>query len=101
MGVFGLFGKKVPSSVTAHILDPNSGYTQQTWVVGQQIQRDAVEKFSDNGNLFVVVAYKAGVPSRMICRRDVWNQTKAQFDQIDAEGKDSLRRAMDLINKPE
>lgn len=91
MSIFGIFGKKTPSSVTAHILDPKTGYSKQTWTVGQHVQREAVEKFSERGNIFVIVVYEAGTPKQMICRRDVWNQTKAQFDSIDETGQASMR----------
>lgn len=87
------------ANITAHILDPNTGYTQQTWTVGQDVQQDVAEKFSENGNLFVVVLYEAGTPKRIICRREVWNKTKAQHDQIDSAGQDSIRRTMNELNK--
>ena len=87
------------ANITAHILDPNTGYTQQTWTVGQDVQQDVAEKFSENGNLFVVVLYEAGIPKRIICRREAWNQTKAQHDQIDSAGQDSMRRTMIELNK--
>ncbi len=99
MSVFGLFGKKPHSSVTAHILDPNTGYSKQTWTVGQRVSREAVESLSEDGNIFVIVVYEAGAPKQMICRRDIWNQTKAQFESIDAAGQASMRRVMDEINK--
>lgn len=99
MSIFGIFEKKIPSSVSAHILDPNSGYSKQTWTVGQQVPREAVEKLGEDGNIFVVVVYEGGTPKQIICRRDVWNQTKAQFDSIDETGKASMRRVMDEINK--
>lgn len=99
MSIFGIFGKKTPSSVTAHILDPNTGYSKQTWTVGQHVPREAVEKFSESGNIFVVVVYETGTPKQMICRRDVWNQTKAQFDSIDETGQASMRRIMSELDK--
>jgi hypothetical protein len=99
MSIFGIFGRKIPSSVTAHILDPNTGYSKQTWTVGQHVPRETVEKLSEDGNIFVVVAYEAGTPKQMICRRDIWNQTKAQFESIEATGQASMRRIMDEIEK--
>ena len=99
MSLFGLFGKKSPSSVTAHILDPNTRYSKQTWTVGQHVPHEAVAKLSENGNIFVVVVYEAGKPKQMICRRDIWNKTKEQFEGIEAAGQASMRRAMDEIDK--
>lgn len=99
MRLFGLFGNKPLSSVTAHILDPNAGYSKQTWVVGQHVPREAVEELSEDGNIFVVVAYEAGKPKQMICRRDIWNQTKEQFEGIETAGEASMRRVMDELDK--
>ena len=86
-------------NITAHILDPNTGYTQQTWTVGQHVQQEVVEKLSENGNLFVVVHYEAGIPKQIICKHEVWNQTKAQHDLIDSTGQGSIQRTMDGGNK--
>lgn len=99
MSFFGLFRKKSPSSVTAHILDPNTGYSKETWAVGQHVPREAVEQLAESDSLFVVVVYEAGTPKRMICKRDIWNQTRSQFDAIEAEGQASMRQVMDEINK--
>lgn len=99
MSFFGLFGKKSPSSVTAHILDPNSGYSKEMWAVGQHVPQEVVEQFAEGDNLFVVVVYEAGTPSRMICKREIWNQTKSQFEAIEAEGQASMSRIMDELNK--
>lgn len=97
---FEIFGKKTPAAVTAHILDPKFGYSKQTWAVGQHVSREAVEKLSEDGSIFVVVAYEAGTPKQVICRRDIWDQTKEQFGYIEATGQASLRQIMDEINKP-
>ncbi len=55
MSFFRLFGKKTPSSVTAHILDPNTGYSKETWTVGQHVPQEAVKQLAEGNNLFVVV----------------------------------------------
>lgn len=96
---FGIFGKKTPSSVTAHILDPNTGYSTTTWTVGQQVTRETVEKLSEGGNIFVIIAYDAGIPKQLICRRDIWNQTKAQFESIEVTGQAAMRRTKDELHK--
>lgn len=102
MGLFdSLFGKSSAplSTVVAHILDPNSGYTTQQWKVGEHIEEEAVRRLSDRGNIFVVVSYEAGQAKRVICKREVWNQVKAQFDGIDRAGSESMRRIKDELNK--
>lgn len=101
MGLFSFLSGKLssPSTVTAHILDPNVGYTQQQWVVGEQVGEDTVRQLGDGENVFVVVAYEAGQAKRVICKREIWNQVKSQFDGIDRAGAESMRRAMDELDK--
>jgi len=99
MSFFGRFGKKSPSLVTAHILDPIAGYSKETWTVGHDVPQVAVEKLAEGDNLFVVVVYEAGEPNRLVCKRDIWNQTKSQFEAIESEGQASMSRMIDEINK--
>ena len=87
------------STVVAHILDPNSGYTTQQWNIGEHIKEEAVSRLGDGGNVFVVVSYEAGRAKQVICKREIWNQVRAQFDGIDQAGSDSMRRTMDELNK--
>jgi len=87
MSLFGILGKKPPSSVTAHILDPKTGYSTQIWTVGQHVTREDVEELSEDGNVFVVVAYVQGQPKSVICKRTIWLQVKAQHDAIDRKQK--------------
>src|SRR5437867_43725 len=56
-------------SVTAHILDPQTGYTQETWIAGTHIKLEDMEKWSENGNVFVLGYYDKGIPKSMICSR--------------------------------
>ena len=95
MSFFGLFGKKPLSSVIAHILDPNAGYSTQTWAVGNQISRENAERLVESGNIFVVVFYEDGAPKQIICKRGVWDQAKAQFDRIDAKGQTMMQEAIE------
>jgi len=77
-----ILGNKPPSLVTAHIFDPKTGYSKQTWRVGEQVPHGTVEKFCEDGNIFVIVYYVGDTPHQMIRRRDNWNQFKAHFDSI-------------------
>ena len=98
MNIFGIFGKRTTSSVTAHILDPKIGYSKQTWRAGEQVPHETVEKFCEDGNIFVIVYYEAGTPKQMICKRDMWNQIKAHFDSVDKASQASMRQIMDELN---
>ncbi len=99
MSFFGLFGKKSPSLVTAHILDPNTGYSKEIWAVGRQVAQATVDQLAEGDDLFVVVVYQGGTPKSIVCKSDIWNQTKAQFESIETEGESSMRRVMDEMNK--
>jgi len=95
--------RTIPTSVIAHMLDPNTGYVRHQMVVGQQIDAETVEKFAEGENIFVLVAYEKGVPKHIICKREMWEQQKAAFDAIDSAGrsatKDVLDRLRNLDNK--
>ena len=99
MSIFGIFGKKTPSSITAHILDPVTGYSKQTWIIGKNVTREVVDKLAEDGNIFVVVVYESGTPNQIICNRNLWNQTKAQFGAIEGAGQASARQLMDELGK--
>jgi hypothetical protein len=87
MSIFGLFRTKSSASVTAHILDPNSGYTRHTWIVGSQIQQEAVDRLAENGNVFVVVHYERGEPKSMVCKREIWDEVRKQFELIEGQSR--------------
>lgn len=74
---------QVENKVTAHILDPKSGYLKQEWVVGEHITEDTVLKLSDGENVYVVVAYEKGEAEHLICKKEIWLQVKSQYDEID------------------
>lgn len=105
-GVFKVV-KLGSQSVTAHILDPKTGYSQERWIAGTHITLEDMEKLSDNGSVFVL-AYDdkgipqrkmeklsdngsvfvldfndKGIPQRKVVSRSDWNKAKAHFDQVD------------------
>lgn len=99
MSIFGIFRKKSPSSITAHILDPVTGYSKQTWIIGQNVTREVVENLAEDGNIFVVIVYESGMPNQIICKRNLWNQTKAQFEALEVAGQASVRQLTDELGK--
>jgi hypothetical protein len=62
--------------VIANILDPNHGVTQHKMVIGEQIDQDVVTRFSEDGQIYVMVAYEHGIPQHTICKKDLWLQAK-------------------------
>lgn len=85
--------------VVAHILDPNSGYSKEKWSIDEQINEETVQRLGHNGNVFVVVQYEAGVAKQMVCKNEVWEQVRAQFEDVELSGRESMRRIMDELNK--
>ena len=69
--------------VTAHILDPKTGYLKQEWVVGEHVSEDTVLRLSDGENIYVVVAYEKGKAEHAICKKEIWLHVKSQFEDIE------------------
>lgn len=86
-------------SVTAHILDPKTGYTQETWIAGTHMKLEDMEKWSENGNVFAIDYYDKGIPQRKVMSRSDWNKTKAHFDQVDGNSQKFMRQIDDELNK--
>lgn len=82
-----IFGRSKPQSVVAHVLHPDKGYVRQTYVVGRHVSVDTVNRFAENGNLYIIVHLEKGEPKIIACKRALWEQAKAQYDQIDKDGK--------------
>ena len=80
MGLFdALFGKNVPETVTAHILDPNRGYFTQTWSVGKEVSADTVSRLAEGHDLYTVCVYDAGELKRVHCKKEMWLQMHLLF----------------------
>lgn len=100
MGFFSKLLRKRPVNMTAHILDPISGYLIQTWAVGSEDSDDTMLRLADGTNIYVVNAYVAGELKQIICKREVWLSTKAQMDAIDdasQAGKAITKEMMDKL----
>jgi len=101
MGLWkALFGGKngrPNESVTAHVLNPNFGYKRMQWRAGKEISQESIDKFADNGNVFIVVVYRGGDPVSFFCKREVWLNVLRQFQAIDSESGARLKEALDLV----
>lgn len=95
--LFGTKNSRPNESVTAHVLNPNFGYKRMTWRVGKEISQESIDKFADNGNVFIVVVYRSGNPSSFFCKREGWLNVLRQFQAIDAESRASFKEALDLV----
>jgi hypothetical protein len=80
MGLFNKYRNKVPTKVTAHILDPKNGDHKATWTVGTDVPNDVVSRLADGSDIYVVRAYFSGEMKQMICKREAWLKTKAEID---------------------
>jgi hypothetical protein len=99
MGLFSKLLKKTPENVTAHILDPNSGYQTESWTVGSDVSDDTVSRLADGTNIYVVHVYEAGEMKQIICKREIWLSTKAQMDAIDNAGQAAMARTKEKLDK--
>lgn len=97
-GVFKVV-KQGGQSVTAHILDPKTGYTQEMWMAGEHIKLEDIEQWSENGNIFVLDYYDKGIPQRMVVSRLNWNMAKAHYDQVDAASQEFMRHIDGKLNE--
>ncbi len=72
-------------AVQAHILDPMEGYYVSNWVVGEDIERETVQKFAtDNKQVYVSIAYEKGEPQTLVMKKEVWDKEKQLFDMIES-----------------
>jgi hypothetical protein len=81
--------RQKPKSITAHLLDPNRGYSTQQWEVGKDVEESTASTFAKDGNLYIAVAYEKGEPHLTVCDRDTWNQAKQAFDSTESRLEDS------------
>lgn len=99
MGIFSNILKKTPVNVTAHILDPKSGYQTQIWTVGTDISNDTVSRLADGTNIYVVRSYKAGEIEQVVCKKGIWLFTKTQMDAIDDESQIAMARTKEKLDE--
>lgn len=94
-----LFGKNVPQTVTAHILDPNRGYFTETWTVGKDVPEDTVSRLGDGQHIYAVRASNAGQMKQVLCKKQPWLQARAQFDAIDDAGAAAMARTKAMLDR--
>jgi hypothetical protein len=83
-----------PQTLDAHILDANTGYTKQTWTVGEDVHPDLARYASENGALFVVVTYDDGRAKTAIFKQEAWGLMKGLFDVIDGGPMSALEKSL-------
>jgi hypothetical protein len=97
-GVFKVV-KSGNQSVTAHILNPETGYTQETWIAGTHMKLEDMEKCSENGSVFVIDYHDKGIPQRKVVSRSDWDKARAHFDHCDRDSKERMRQTEVLLKK--
>ncbi len=84
MGIFSkLFGKEEPKTLTAHILDPDTGYTTEAWVVGRDVFPPENVDIKNTKEIYVVNGRKNGEVRSTICSKKIWLAAKAAYAEID------------------
>lgn len=83
----GLISEDPAESVTAHVLEPGRGYYTEVWAIGEDIAADRAARFREAGTdaVYVVIAYKDGEKHKMIMTREIWNEAKAKYDELDGD----------------
>ncbi len=99
MGFFNKLLRKTPENVTAHIINPNSGYQTESWTVGTDVSEDTVSRLADGENIYVVHVYEAGEMKQIICKQEIWLSTKEQMDAIDKEGQAAMDRTKKMFDE--
>jgi len=99
MGFFNKLLRKTPENVTAHIINPNSGYQTEYWKVGTDISEDAVSRLAEGENIYVVHVYESGKMEQIICKQEIWLSTKAQMDAIDKEGQAAMDKTKKMLDE--
>lgn len=91
MGIFDIFKKSSDEirTVQVNLLDPNLGHTKHVWTIGEQIDRETVNKFSEDGNLYVSVAYLDGEPKMTVCKKPMWEELKTILGSMDQDANSS------------
>ncbi len=79
---------KLLDTVEAHILDSIRGYYVETWIVGDDIERETVEEYAtSSGELYAMCVYEKGEPQTYVIAKEIWDKQKSIFSSID-QGKD-------------
>jgi hypothetical protein len=83
--------------VVAHILDSIRGYSNRELRLGRDIAADTVQRLGDNGEVFIIVTYKDGVPTATVRRRVDWLRAEAQQQVLDEKPDLSVWRAREEV----
>jgi hypothetical protein len=78
-------------SCTVHFLDPKGNYSEVLPIGNDGVPKEAYLRFRDeNGDLFAMTIYDAGVPKTSFIAKDIYLAAKARFDQFERERPDAL-----------
>lgn len=68
--------------VRVHILDPLVMHPViESWQVGLDIDQHSIDEYKDkqSGDIYVLISYNGGVPTKMIVKKEMWDDI---FEQI-------------------
>jgi hypothetical protein len=88
---------EMPSgTVLFHVIGPNGSETRHLRV-GVDIPEAQYKKLADpkTGDLYGLTVYEDGTPKTTAIPKQLWEQAKVQFEEIDSVGEEFVQRTMD------
>jgi hypothetical protein len=73
-----------PNTLFNTIMEPRGHYRVETWTIGTDVTAEQAQQWRDpaTGDIYIVVAYKDGKPSKRAISKILWEQGKAEMDRI-------------------
>ncbi len=88
--------EKSSTSVPFYVIGPD-GYETQNMKIGEDIPEEQYKKLRDpeNGALYGLTIYEKGEPKTTVIPKEVWEQAKAQFGEIDSAAEEFRNKNID------
>lgn len=79
----GKISKIEEEVVKVHMLHPVDGYNVLHWVVGEDINKDTVDRFSnENGEIYAMTVFDSGEQKVVVVTKEIFDQGCEKFRQI-------------------
>jgi hypothetical protein len=90
--------EKPSDTVIFHVIGPDGSETRHLRV-GTDIPSAQYQKLKDprTGALYGLTVYDNGSPKTTVIGKQIWEQAKTQFGEIDRAGEESMKRAMEMF----
>ena len=89
-----------PGTVAFHVIGPDGSETRHLRV-GVDIPEAQYKKLADpkTGALYGLTVYENGTPKTTVIGKQIWEQAKAQFGEIDRAGEEAMKRTIEMFKK--